>query len=202
MKARGAHGRLNDFLTHLGAAPERLELPAPEGRLSVENATVVLPGRPDPVLVADALGLKPTDLKQSTHPPVLGGVGLEFVLVELATRDALASIRTDISRFRDGAALFPAALDFAIYAYVREGDEVEARMFAPLDNIAEDPATGSAAAALAAFLHGEGAHDLSLVITQGADMGRPSSIRVRSSGTPPIVTLSGKAVLVMEGRLV
>ncbi|MEX0301553.1 MAG: type I secretion system permease/ATPase [Leisingera sp.] len=59
LKARGAQARLNEFLAHLGREPERLELPDPQGRLSVENATVVLPGRPDPLLLDITLELKP-----------------------------------------------------------------------------------------------------------------------------------------------
>ncbi|MEW2915373.1 type I secretion system permease/ATPase [Leisingera sp. JC11] len=59
LKARSAQGRLNTLLAHLGAAPERLTLPEPDGRLAVENATVVLPGRPDPLLMDISFELKP-----------------------------------------------------------------------------------------------------------------------------------------------
>ena len=45
--------------------------------------------------------------------------------------------------------------DFSLFVYVRSPDNpwnIRARMFAPLDNVPEDPATGSASAALAAYL--------------------------------------------------
>jgi trans-2,3-dihydro-3-hydroxyanthranilate isomerase len=76
-----------------------------------------------------------------------------------------------------------------------------ARFFGPNVGIAEEPATGSAAGPLAAYLV---AHELAserrpVVIEQGSGMGRPSRIEVRVSGGG--VRVSGNAVLVVEGRL-
>lgn len=49
---------------------------------------------------------------------------------------------------REGTGLFPGNHDFAVYAWVEDADgTIHARMFAPLDGIPEDPATGSAAPA-------------------------------------------------------
>ncbi|MFW8637136.1 type I secretion system permease/ATPase [Cribrihabitans pelagius] len=59
LKARAAHGRLNAFLARLGETPERIALPDPEGRLSVEGASVLLPGRPEPLLLDITLKLEP-----------------------------------------------------------------------------------------------------------------------------------------------
>jgi trans-2,3-dihydro-3-hydroxyanthranilate isomerase len=77
----------------------------------------------------------------------------------------------------------------------------QARFFGPNVGIAEDPATGSAAGPLAAYLV---AHDLAserrpVVVEQGRAMGRLSRIEVRVSGGG--VRVSGSAVLVVEGRL-
>ena len=72
-------------------------------------------------------------------------------------------------------------------------------MFAPLDNIPEDPATGSAAAALGALLASLDGAPVTLDIAQGVEMGRPSRIRVEA-GTSG-VAVSGAARKVMEGRL-
>ncbi len=77
----------------------------------------------------------------------------------------------------------------------------QARFFGPNVGIAEDPATGSAAGPLAAYLV---AHDLAserrpVVVEQGRAMGRPSRIEVRVRGGG--VRVSGSAVLVVEGRL-
>lgn len=83
LKARGAHGRLNDFLAHLDEAPERLTLPAPEGHLSVEGATVVLPGRPDPLLLDITLALKPGQSLGLIGPSGAGKTTLAHALAGL-----------------------------------------------------------------------------------------------------------------------
>jgi trans-2,3-dihydro-3-hydroxyanthranilate isomerase len=76
-----------------------------------------------------------------------------------------------------------------------------ARFFGPNVGIAEDPATGSAAGPLAAYLveHRLATERRPLIIEQGHTMGRPSRIEVRVSGGG--VRVSGTAVLVLEGRL-
>ena len=149
--------------------------------------------RPDPALVARCLSL-PSVVGQ----PVQATLGLPFVLAEVTDRAALAAIKPDLTAVREGATLHPAGLDFAIFAYVRTGNRIDARMFAPLDNINEDPATGSASATLCAYL--AAGNPLTLDIHQGEDMGRPSHIHAATGGTS--VTIGGKAVKVMEGQLV
>jgi trans-2,3-dihydro-3-hydroxyanthranilate isomerase len=80
-------------------------------------------------------------------------------------------------------------------------------MFAPLDNVPEDPATGSAAAALAAYLVTrlpETDGDVTLSIEQGVDMGRPSQLRLAVSkrdGLVEHVSVGGDCVPVMRGEL-
>ena len=80
-------------------------------------------------------------------------------------------------------------------------------MFAGDIGSVEDPATGSAALALGAFLAatGElanGTHEVS--VEQGIEMGRPSQLLVRcevADGWAQRLTVSGKAVLVSQGRI-
>jgi trans-2,3-dihydro-3-hydroxyanthranilate isomerase len=76
-----------------------------------------------------------------------------------------------------------------------------ARFFGPNVGIAEDPATGSAAGPLAAYLveHRLATERRPVIIEQGHTMGRPSRIEVRVSGGG--VRVFGTAVLVLEGRL-
>ena len=154
---------------------------------------------PDPALVARALGLSPDRIDQGKHAPALASVGLPFTLTALRSRADLAACQPDMAAFREGAKAHPQGLDFAQFVYVREGETIHARMFAPLDNIPEDPATGSACAALAAFLCDLEKHPLALTVRQGEDMGRPSTIHLTADGTA--VTVSGQAVRVMEGHL-
>ena len=155
--------------------------------------------QPDPDLVARALGLTPDRIDTSLHAPVQAGLGLSFVIARLTDRAALSACQPDVAAMREGAARYPGSLDFATLAYVADGATIHARMFAPLDNIPEDPATGSAAAALAALLRDVTGADQNLTIHQGVDMGRPSLIMARADAKG--VTIAGRAVKVMEGRL-
>ena len=99
---------------------------------------------------------------------------------------------------------WPTETHFDLLIYVREENKIKARMFAPLDGIPEDPATGSAAAALAAYLGQLNGASQDFDIEQGSEMGRPSLIEASVSvqdGQPVAVTISGKARKIMEGRL-
>jgi trans-2,3-dihydro-3-hydroxyanthranilate isomerase len=129
----------------------------------------------------------------------MASLGLAFTLTEVDSRATLTALKTDVAAFRKGNAAYPSGLDFAQFAYVRDGNKIDARMFAPLDNIPEDPATGSACATLAALLAQLETKDLALDILQGEDMGRPSVITAKTNGTA--VTISGHAVRTMQGTL-
>lgn len=155
---------------------------------------------PDPILIARSLGISPDQICHKTHGPIMASLGLAFTMTELTDRDALSSISTNIDAFHEGNARYPSSLDFAQLAYVRTESRIDARMFAPLDNIPEDPATGSAAATLAALLARIEGRDQMLDYRQGDDMGRPSRITLTTDGGD--VTVAGKACRVMEGRLV
>ena len=82
-----------------------------------------------------------------------------------------------------------------------------ARMLAPLHGVIEDPATGSAAAALTGFLaHLSEMQDgtIPLTIAQGLEMGRPSLIHGAAdkvAGQVQAVRVGGPSVAVMEGFL-
>jgi trans-2,3-dihydro-3-hydroxyanthranilate isomerase len=149
-------------------------------------------------LVAQALGLTPDLIETRTHMPVQASLGLPFVCVELTDRQALRAAHPQLEAIRTGARSYPAGLDFAIFCYVRRGEIVDARMFAPLDGITEDPATGSACATLMALLAAQPNGPTALTVSQGVDMGRPSSITL-SAGAAGI-TVGGTAIRIMAGR--
>jgi trans-2,3-dihydro-3-hydroxyanthranilate isomerase len=79
-------------------------------------------------------------------------------------------------------------------------------MFAPEFGISEDPATGSAAAALAGYLAAagpKGTGSLRWVVDQGIEMGRPSRLFVecdRDGEDILAVRVGGAAVMVAEAR--
>ena len=197
--ALAASGAGPDMVLGLGIGPIPCRT-GPDGAEFDTAAPLERFGTPDAATIAATLGLAPAAIRTDRHPPVQAGVGLPFCLVELADRAALSACAPDTAAFRAAAARYPCPLDFAVLAYVRDGTTVHARMFAPLDNIPEDPATGSAAAALTALLAETEDGPLSLTIHQGEDMGRPSLIRARSDGRGR-VTIGGQAVPVMRGTL-
>ena len=159
--------------------------------------------------VAACAGLQPEDIAETAHSPLVASVGTEFVFAELAGMDALRRAAPDIAAFRDAEARIEGiSAAPAVLLYVRQDGEatrLAARMFAPLTGIAEDPATGSALAALAALLTSMAPGDtveLAFDIVQGVEMGRPSRIlaRARKGAEGPVTAhVEGNCVPVMRG---
>ncbi|WP_127111909.1 PhzF family phenazine biosynthesis protein [Shimia sediminis] len=188
-----------EMVLELGIGPLTAQAEADAAQFTTTSELQLIE-HPDPALVARALGTTQDAILTTTHPPTMASLGLAFTITELDCRDTLSALQTDVSAFREGNAAYPSGLDFAQFAYVREGDVIHARMFAPLDNIPEDPATGSACATLGALLAQVGGQDVTLRIHQGDDMGRPSVIGVTTEGSA--ITVSGQAVKMKQGRLV
>jgi trans-2,3-dihydro-3-hydroxyanthranilate isomerase len=187
-------------LLRTGAEVTGAELTAPEPLSRRAQAT--------PQAAAACLTLTPEDVRTDAHAPQVASVGLPFLVVEIATRDALRRARPNLAAYAD---LFPLDGADAIYAYTRDidpsgpeaGSDLQARMFSPLDGIVEDPATGSATAATAALLaQVRGAAALTLRIGQGVDMGRPSLLIARVEGSSigdRSTHIGGACVSVLEG---
>lgn len=196
-------GRGTAMILELGVGPIAAEAGKGRARFTATQP-LVRAGRPDPADIAACLGLEPADIRTDRQPPEQAGLGLEFALAELADRAALSRAVPVTDAFRKAAKRYPTKLDFAVMAYVRDGATIHARMFAPLDNIPEDPATGSAAAALSAVLAEADGRPGRFTIRQGEDMGRPSVIETEvelQAGRTGSVTVAGAAVRVAEGRL-
>ncbi|HMB68580.1 MAG TPA: PhzF family phenazine biosynthesis protein [bacterium] len=172
----------------------RCEVEAPEA--------LSLGGAVDPGLVAAALSLPENAVRTRVHPPRTASVGLPFLIAELRDLAALQRARVDPAAFR---ALQTGDARPDVHVYVHEGDGIRARMFAPLTGVPEDPATGSANCALAGLLaHESPEPDRSFAwsVTQGVEMGRPSSLRIRAEKRRGEITgtwVGGSAVLVTEG---
>jgi len=162
-------------------------------------------------MVAACVGLELDDILTTAHTPLIASVGTPFVIAEVASVETLSRASPDIAAFRAAAAQFgEISTRFALYLYARvDGDTtpLRARMFAPLGGVLEDPATGSAAAALAALLTSlaptENA-DLHYEIDQGVEMGRPSQIIAGAEKTgegPVLATVAGDCVKMMQGTV-
>ena len=174
------------------------ELNAPE---SLRLGQVV-----SPAFIATILNLDESDIRINTHVPQEASVGLEFLFVELDTHAALQKASINLEQLR---ALADQGLSPHIHLYVMSDGEfdIKARMFAPLDGVPEDPATGSANCALIALLThydaaGEG--DFRWRISQGVEMGRPSVLHGRTekrNGKLTGVWMAGNSVLVSAGQI-
>ncbi len=152
--------------------------------------------------IAACIGQSADVIRTDRHMPVLAGVGLPFVLVEIGSEAAFETAIGDAAAFR--AAAGDAADRMGVLIYMRDGKDIRARMFAPMSGIPEDPATGSACAALAAYLGQLDGVSQQLDIVQGVELGRPSKITAEvmvENKEPIMVAIAGRAVKTMEGKL-
>ena len=157
----------------------------------------------DPAAIAGCIGVTVAAILTERHPPLEIAVGVGFVAVELAP-EAVATAAPDIAQFRTVRAGMAGEGDrLAVLVYARRGDLLHARMFAPLAGTHEDPATGSANAALAALLLSiDGGDTARFTATQGVEMGRPSLLRLTAKRGPGGITatVAGDCVAVFAGR--
>lgn len=158
--------------------------------------------------IARALSLKDHQLGCGTHRASVFNPGNHPVLyVPLKDRATLKDARISIGDWPE----LGAAGAFLAYLYCEgetgSGVDYHARAFAPLSGIAEDPATGSAAAGFPGpLLSYEGPWEgmRAWVIMQGEDMGRASRIELEADaarGGLQAVRVGGHAVKVSSGKL-
>jgi trans-2,3-dihydro-3-hydroxyanthranilate isomerase len=162
----------------------------------------------DAETIAAALGLEPNEIGLDDFRPTLWSAGISFTFVPVRS---LAAIRRCEPRLDQWEAAFTRHGRSSAYVFCREtleaGSAFHARMFAPRLGVYEDPATGSAAAALAGVLlrfapPGEGEHDV--VIEQGYEMGRASRITLSvtvQNRELVAAAIGGEAVAVTEGSI-
>jgi trans-2,3-dihydro-3-hydroxyanthranilate isomerase len=155
----------------------------------------------DIAAVAACASLSEDAIETARHRPQMASVGLNFVLAELKSLDALGKAKPNATAFAAAHERYGHPHLFSLFMYTRLGDNhLRTRMFAPLNNIPEDPATGSASAAAAAFLaHLSRVDSGDFIIEQGVEMGRPSRLELSVCG--PEVRVGGPCVPMMRGTL-
>jgi trans-2,3-dihydro-3-hydroxyanthranilate isomerase len=205
-RARKLSGELRLEL-NTGVFPVKIDLDRPAAfaefqnpKLPTENGVAA-----DAALIEAALTLPAGSVDRTAHRPRLVGAGVNF----LFAKAPLAAVRN--ARLNSGA-YDALALNqtIGILLYADGGEAADAtyhaRMFAPNAGIPEDPATGSAAAALPGQIAlsqklADGTHRW--VIEQGFEMGRPSRIYATvatAGGAVTAVRIGGEAVPVMRGQ--
>ena len=147
----------------------------------------------DPQPIFDAVGVTGSGLPVERYD-----LGPGHVYVELGSSEEVAALRPDF------AALAAATAD-GVSCFARAGVGWKTRMFAPRYGVNEDPATGSAAGPLAVHLarHGRIAFGERIEISQGAEVGRPSTLYAEADGSPTRlerVGVGGSAVVVARGE--
>jgi trans-2,3-dihydro-3-hydroxyanthranilate isomerase len=164
------------------------------------------PAVPPRDVLAALLGLGVEDvLENDTDAPCGYTAGVPFLFIPLRNRDALRRATLDLVRWRE-AIENSWAQDVYVFCYDTGSGSVDvhARMFAPAMGIGEDPATGSAAAAFAGYLWRRSGGEGRWVISQGEDLGRPSTLYVEArgeNGALQTVRVGGSAVRVSHGTM-
>jgi trans-2,3-dihydro-3-hydroxyanthranilate isomerase len=181
--------------TGIGLVPIVLERDGPRitfGRMSQPLPTVA----PEPAadaIVAALGGVKPVlPVERYVNGPT-------HVLVTVGSPDEVPKLAPDL-------AALARATPAGVSCFAGSGHRWKTRMFAPGHGIAEDPATGSAAGPLACHLvrHGLLEPGEEIQITQGVEIGRPSTLFARAGGTRErieSVEVGGSAVTIARGEL-
>jgi trans-2,3-dihydro-3-hydroxyanthranilate isomerase len=161
------------------------------GRMTQPVPTVAAFGE-DAALLA-ALGVVDSEL-----PVEIYDNGVEHVYVTLGSEDEVAALRPDAAALAEFGFV-------GANVCAGSGTRWKTRMFSPLDGVGEDAATGSAAGPLACHLarHGVVPWGQELEISQGAEIGRPSTLYATawgSDGTIERVEVGGSAVTVARGE--
>jgi trans-2,3-dihydro-3-hydroxyanthranilate isomerase len=153
--------------------------------------------------LAAVLSLEPRDVDFITF----ASAGLPFCLVHLTSREAVDRAVVDKSAWTRHLAQAWSSNVFFFAGEVRCGGELYARMSAPALGVEEDPATGSAAAALVGALAASdefAGEEYRLSILQGVAMGRRSEIEARackSGGVVTSISVGGATSFVAQGEL-
>jgi trans-2,3-dihydro-3-hydroxyanthranilate isomerase len=161
------------------------------GRMRQRVPTVQDAASPDVLL--DALGVD-----CATIPIELYDNGLGHVFVGLESEEQVAALRPDLHLLTEYETV-------GVNCFAGAGTRWKTRMFAPSAGVPEDAATGSAAGPLACHLarHGLVPWGAEIEISQGVEIGRPSTLYARaecSDGVIDLVEVGGSAVVVARGE--
>jgi len=190
-----------------GLFPVRLNMDGavPHAEFQNPNLPEEIGAVPSTQLLEAAMALPAGSIEEGDARPRLIGAGANYVYARTQL-DVVRNAKLNTAAFE--------ALDLdntvGVLLYAEGGEAADAsfhaRMFAPGANVPEDPATGSAAAALPGHLAAstrlaDGAHRW--IIEQGFEMGRPSRIFAQAeikNGDVAAVRIGGAAVPVQRGQ--
>jgi trans-2,3-dihydro-3-hydroxyanthranilate isomerase len=166
------------------------------------------PSPHSPAELAAMVGLEASDVCPDGYPAEMVSCGLPYHIVPVRTLDAVRRSALDTTLWRR---MLSESWAHHVYLVAMEAEgseaDVHVRMFAPGSGVPEDPATGSAAAALGGYLAALSRRDggtLEWVAEQGLEMGRPSLLYIeadRANGATTAIRVGGRAVGVVRGTM-
>lgn len=193
-----------EFVLEEGVGPvavtARREGDRHSARLRLERGPDQATIMPSPADLAAVLSLS----EEAVVDAFGASVGVPFTFVQLTDRDAVDRAKLDNGAW---SRVLESAWSPQVYLFAGEledGGDIYARMFAPSFGIAEDPATGAAAAAIAGAAAEKAKRSLSFEIRQGEAMGRPSLLNVSAAveeGEVRSIEVGGGCAFVAEGKI-
>jgi trans-2,3-dihydro-3-hydroxyanthranilate isomerase len=173
------------------------------GTLTLSGKIEAPAGAPSPAELAAVLSVEPAEVSQV----FFAGVGVPFCFAQLKSNEAVD--RATINRAAWAATLSRAWSPHVFFfaGNLQDGGKLYARMWAPALGVEEDPATGSACAALVGAMASKpdfGGSAYRLSIQQGVAMGRRSEIEAearKSGGVVTSVSVGGATAYIARGEI-
>jgi trans-2,3-dihydro-3-hydroxyanthranilate isomerase len=160
-------------------------------------------GAPSPHDLAAVLSVEPAAVSQV----FFAGVGLPFCFAHLRSNEAVDRAVINRAAWEQNLAQAWSPHVFFFAGDLRDRGKLYARMCAPALGIAEDPATGSACAALVGAMASKPDFEgmvYNLSIEQGVSMGRPSELQAqarKSGGVVTSVSVGGATAYIASGEI-
>ena len=152
--------------------------------------------------ILDALGLDSKDLSEKASMQIVS-TGFPYLIIPLRNLDTVKRTTPNPVAIIEALKGTPTQ-QVLVFSDETEHDEsdVHARMFAPDVGVLEDPATGSAAGPLGAYLvkNQLAQKKQDIIIEQGYEISRPSQLVVRVNDLEDRILVSGKVRLTAEGQ--
>jgi trans-2,3-dihydro-3-hydroxyanthranilate isomerase len=173
------------------------------GTLTLSGKIDAPTGAPAPADLAAVLSVEPAEVSQV----FFAGVGVPFCFAQLNSNEAVDRATINQAAWAGTLARAWGPHVFFFAGNLRDGGTLYARMCAPALGIEEDPATGSACAALVGVMaskHDFGGAAYRLSIEQGVSMGRRSEIEAEArkrDGVVTSVSVGGATAYIASGEI-
>lgn len=203
LQSRASAVRLEEKVGVVTCVMERVDKETGFARFALPVLPQEVGKAPSNAAIAATIGVETGEIGCGPYQPALFSAGVPFYLIPVMDAAVLKRIRLERRGWED---VYPADRG-SIYVFTQtpgeRGVDFAARMFGT--GVGEDPATGSAAAALIGLVarHTDnGQHEFKL--RQGHEMGRPSLIELQVRKADDKLThggIGGHAVIIGEGTL-